>query len=157
MNTPIAQSAKLSAILQKISSLVLKLLDIVIIHLSTKPTPSRPQRTLERFSPKNYFYAKISPKNRPPNHIFCIFAVQTGPFWAISRLRIIGNTVRIRDNTCCCEFHSARNHSLWMHSLPLAKCWEGAPEGTSQKTYPLHLKIYDLQDYGAESKLILSV
>jgi hypothetical protein len=78
------------------------------------------------------------------------FVEQMVPSWALQSIGRIGNPVQIRDNTCCCEFHSARNLNL-PNSLPLAlKRWEGSVKGTSQKTCHFALKILYLQATGKD-------
>jgi hypothetical protein len=51
--------------------------------------------------------------------------------------------VKIQNNACCCKFlpkgfpirDSPQGIKSFLHTLPLAKSWEGVKNGTSQKTY----------------------
>ena len=132
------------AILQKISPPQVSMNDLFIIHLSTN-IRHRPQNLIQ--APFFIIFLSLSKKYRKFHlfpQILTIFALQLGPWMVATIPRIIGNTVKIRNNTCCCEFQFLKGIFYLLHSLPLAFSWEGATDGISQKTYPLHYKIYDL-------------
>lgn len=70
------------------------------------------------------------------------------PRWALLLVGRIGNPVRIRDNTCCCEFHSARNTNL-PNSLPLARDALGRlGRRNKSEDLPLCIKDFGLQVTG---------
>ena len=92
--------------------------------------------------------------------IFCRLSVQLEKFllslslhtelWATARRKKWkGNRVKIPNNACCCEFHSSVIEEFWAIALfATGENWEGAIDGTSQKTCLCDTWILCSQDYG---------
>ena len=132
------------AILQKISPPQVSMNDLFIIHLSTN-IRHRPQNLIQA----HFFiiFLSLSKKYRKfylfPQ-ILTIFALQLGPWMVATIPRIIGNTVRIRNNACCCEFQFRRGIFHLLHSLPLAFKLGRRNRGSKSEDLPFALEIHNL-------------
>ena len=123
------------------------------------------------------FFAQKIPQKKSQNHLQInfprsTFVVQKVPQTTARCEGWKGNSVWIRNSTCCCKFHSLsairhlnrcrsefiERESILSHSLPLtARPLGRRDRGNKSEDLPCALLDLGLQVYGWESKLFLSV